>query len=564
MPRVPTANELGNVRLQALPGTQKRTAASPNLLAGGQTQQLGELGGAVQDAGQGVGSLLTNLQERERERKLNELRVETQDFVNTTTRELQSLEGKNAEGATAKLNERLTKYRQAKVEEVEDPEVRQRFEQEFTKLAVDTEDSVARHESRERRQAFNETAKARVAVATQNAAVMADDPQLVNDNYHEVDAGLNQLADANGWGEERLAYERAKAYDQFHREVAQAKLTRLGPDEAQRYLERNRDEMTADSARRIDKQIEEASRRTEAQQWTDRILSQNLSDQEQLRLARDEVGDPETRDEVVRRVKRRQAEQKQFVEQRRRQAMNSGMGIILDDGGSTDDIPLEDWERMTPQQRQKLRSLEAKVAGGGEVETDFKAYYQLRRMANNEPRKFANLNLAEYRDRLAGTEFKELARLQDDAAGGGGGAGDSGESAYVRSKQDIVDQQLAQMGYDPGQLEKADGEEPRAFARRVDEELERIRQQTGEPPSTEKVQEVVDRLSTEVVRKKSMMGIDSAWPDDSEPAFQAGEIEGVPNQLVDELAYSLEEGGREPTVQNIQRLYEELSRRGKL
>jgi hypothetical protein len=178
-----------------------------------------------------------------------------------------------------------------------------------------------------------------------------------------------------------------------------------------------------------------------------------------------------------------------------------------------------------------------------------------------------------YRGKLGDSEFKELSGLQREIRESGSEG--STELPFVRTRRNIVDQAIGGLGHDPNADEEDtdEGKTVRAFRRRVDQELTRIQQSEGRKPTKGEVQEVTDRLTTEIVEGEAKLtgegGFLGGLGDALEVtvgyvpfvgggsrgrAFET-EIQGVPNEMVDELAYGVKQAGMEVTPENIRKLY---------
>lgn len=81
-------------------------------------------------------------------------------------------------------------------------------------------------------------------------------------------------------------------------------------------------------------------------------------------------------------------------------------------GGSLSDLPLDVKQALGQTAMTSLYSYQSIVAGGNEPETDPATYYQLRQLQASNPQGFRSLNLAEYRDKLNETDWKQMVDAQ--------------------------------------------------------------------------------------------------------------------------------------------------------
>ena len=160
-------------------------------------------------------------------------------------------------------------------------------------------------------------------------------------------------------------------------------------------------------------------------------------------------------------------------------------------------------------------------------------------MSTDDPILFRELNLNEYTHLLSPADREEFVKLQTSPQ----------EITVARTKTQIMKQGAIDVGISDFQIREGFGNKIEVYYRRIDDELEAFQINTGKKPTTKDILDIVDRLSLEVIKDPD------AWFFTGErPAFKA-EIEGVPTDLIDDLASAVKEAGQPVSDENIKTLY---------
>ena len=94
----------------------------------------------------------------------------------------------------------------------------------------------------------------------------------------------------------------------------------------------------------------------------------------------------------------------------------------IEAGKPVDDLPLEIRQSLGVSEMSSLRAYAKTLASGQGVKTDWSADYQLREMAQKDPRKFLETNLMEYRDKFSDQDWRSIRDLRASVEKGLGGA----------------------------------------------------------------------------------------------------------------------------------------------
>jgi hypothetical protein len=126
--------------------------------------------------------------------------------------------------------------------------------------------------------------------------------------------------------------------------------------------------------------------------------------------------------------------------------------------------------------------------------------------------------------------------------------------AISRTKTQIMRAGAINAGVSEKQAKQGFGDEVEVYFKRFDEELASFQESTGKEPTNKDMSEIADRLSIEVIRDPKAIFFKG-----KRPAIEA-EIEGVPSDMIDDLAAAIQNTGTPVTDKNIQDLYRYLQK----
>lgn len=126
--------------------------------------------------------------------------------------------------------------------------------------------------------------------------------------------------------------------------------------------------------------------------------------------------------------------------QREEEALGEAFRLLEANGGRWDALPASLKSRVPADRFGSLREYAGKVAQGDPIETDWDVYYSLR----TDAKLLGGTNLLALKSRLSDTEFKELARQQEELKTGAG----TNTQTQLQTTHQRMDMRLQEMGVD--------------------------------------------------------------------------------------------------------------------
>lgn len=282
----------------------------------------------------------------------------------------------------------------------------------------------------------------------------------------------------------------------------------------------------------------------------DDVMGQIESGQMTERQARDVIRseykgserDIKIADQAIQRLKIRSNEFKQDIMQAEKQASDVAWQTFTETG-KISSIPAEILKSMDGKSRYMLEKTAKSETG---LKTDWDQYYGLRQMMVKDKEAFMSQNLRQYQ--LSNTEFKELVKIQTN---------EEGEIELSRTKQQMINQGAVALGINLTKARKpgAESDKLNAYSRRLDEEFNAFQATHGKPPSKKEIGEIVDGLAIEIVKDPD------AWFFDGKGKAYEFEIDGIPKNMIDDLARAVQGQGQDVTEENIKALYNFMGKR---
>lgn len=261
------------------------------------------------------------------------------------------------------------------------------------------------------------------------------------------------------------------------------------------------------------------------------------------------IEDPEVRDSTVSRIKVRQAEAKQADIEYRENLSEQALAFI-NEGGNFADLPIAIKNGLKVSELSSLRSYGEQMAGGGRIRTDLAAYDELSRLAADNPQRFGEMNLLEYRDRLDEGAFEKFADLQRRMRVGGSS---DPEVAGFRNINQTVDEYLVKVFRET----KAKGEKQEKiiqFRAQFEDRLRAFEAQKGSKATTKDARDILDLMTSKVAIERDF------WFDAKKPAHELT-IDNVPDADRSEIIAELRKRGMPVTEQSVLDLFIRVNRR---
>lgn len=378
---------------------------------------------------------------------------------------------------------------------------RRAFEQTLAGLSRQSIDTVSTYEADQQRVSLTQNAKATQVNAANFAAANHSNPEAIANAKRDILASNEIVAALDGWAPEMKAAADADAVSDLHTQVLGA-MADSDPDGAAAYFAENESEIVGTNREAVKKLVETAGVRKRAQDIVDGYdgtpLSEALAD-----VRKKHSGELE--DEVVRRLKEREAEVDAIREQGQRRAADAAWQI-LGRTGRVSDIPTGLLNALDGQTRIAIES-EARVrAEGGRTTTDWTTYEDLRRSIIAGE----TVDLRQHFPKLAEAQRKQLIDLQTKAREDGG----QFDAATLAQQLGNVHELLGWVGATNAETR---GKFDAAVTAAIDAEQKRL----GRKLAFDERQKVVDLMLIEGSVSKNW------WPDKSVRLF---EVAGTADQ----------------------------------
>jgi len=427
-----------------------------------------------------------------------------------------------------------------------------------TQYSVD----LANHVQREKNVYAKQVYEGGKAVELQNAAENWSQPGAIKFSIERTKRLIEQQSEREGWAKDMTKAATKAAVSNIHLAVIENAIANEEAEYASEYFSKHKKTIDSTQHDDVTKLIRQSTLRSLSQSVADDIMAEDISEADALAKVRKQYkGDEEAA--IVSAIKTRYVESRAKKEESQRNATDQAWEIYNNavDSGSSDpynQIPVNILESMDQKSRAVLKGRQnGKTAKNGSGD-----YYALRLMMKDNPEQFRRLDLRQYN--LSPGDFKEMVKAQTDPV----------EIDYFDSETSIVNQGLFAIGLDKNNLteDNAEGKKARSFANAVRREQEIYQRQTGKKMDNKQFKDAVDRLAIEVIRKKKPI-FGEAFHDWTNPDFlpewmteprgeeetPAGvlEIEGIPNERIDEYAKALKDAGYPVTEENIKKLHKE-------
>lgn len=290
--------------------------------------------------------------------------------------------------------------------------------------------------------------------------------------------------------------------------------------------------------------------RRESQAHEDAIVAKHGGDWSGALKSARSIDDPEVRDSTVSRIKIRQAEAKQ-VEMDRIETLSEEALSFINGGGQFADLPLNIKNGLKSSALNSLRSYAEQQAGGGVRRTDPETLIELSQLSTDDPQKFGETSMLQYRDKLSDGDFEEFVDLQRKIRTGTL----DGKSSGFMSINQVRDERLrdlfgsAQPGAKEGPKTSA---ARRKFVVQFEDRLRASKQESGKPPTADEARKILDDMTTNVAISRDL------WFDAKKPAYEltSEDIPQVPDADRNEIITELRKRGRPVTDQAIVDLYQ--------
>ena len=394
---------------------------------------------------------------------------------------------------------------------------------------------VLSHQLREDGVYQKDVLKSTIGAETNSAAMSWNVPNEVNGSILRTTEAARKYAKANGLDEKNVILE---ATTSVHEAVIENAIDSGQTGYAKAWLKNHRKEIDADVATRLNGMLKTSETLGNSQAHADRIYSPRKEPEAMLSEAR-KISNPEERRTALSLLKARISEDEYYFKKDQADALDEGLGYLASRQAAghaprLTDIPISVMERMNGGgQDAIMRKLSGvKPVKGGPT------YYALEQMHAADEQAFAEIDLNQFDGQITTEEKTKFIGYQKDTVTGG----KMGDIATTKSM--IIKQGIEAAGLDSEKM--VDGKNELEYQRRFDAEVLAL----GRDVTSSDYREIADRLSVEVVKQRPWY-----WNDIESPAALT-KVEGVPDDMVDEMAWAVKQAGVPVTHENIRKLYE--------
>lgn len=404
MPRLPSAEELGR---RPIPSSQRRIDA-PDSMA---------VPRALSRAGAVIGELGEQYQREQDANAVFEARRQLDDWERSTIFDPEKgairRQGKDAEGLPDELAQNFDEFTTKLSEGLSSERQRQVFREMATSRRAQVLDWGAKHATREREVYEQGQFKADLDSMAERAARFPDRAA------GEIAIGRQRIIGfmrSKGRSTEEIDRALLENDSRIHSTVLESMLTAGEGEKAAEYLKANRSGMTEKALVAAEKGVKELTIRTLAQTFADDAIARGLKPEDALREAREKYSGTDE-EAVVREVKTRFTEQQAIRAQQEKETSDEAWKVITN-GGGRKDIKPDLWNRLSGQDQRQIndyveqRWRRAKADAEGKDTDDVETYYGLRRMAAEEPARFAAIDLMRVQPLVSKQNFARLIEIQ--------------------------------------------------------------------------------------------------------------------------------------------------------
>ncbi len=308
---------------------------------------------------------------------------------------------------------------------------------------------VQEHQSSEFRKYEQEQTTAYVEAAREEAIENYQDPERIELSLERQNAAITKILSNRGI--ELSSPAGQKIYNTARSKTHEGVINRMLADEndvmAEEYFKQHKDQIEPDDATALTKNLEEGSRRGRSQRLSDSILSKTESLSDALTEAY-KITDEGDREMVLDKIQAHHQLNKLAEAEKEKQRLESAISIV-DKDPRREAVPPEMWNAMDNQAQKAVIERINIRRGGGTIETDRAVYYDLLGMAQDNKKKFRDVDLMKYSNSLSDTDFKKLADAQKEDK-----AGKSAQLDGFLSDKAVADEVLSDIGIDPKKNKK--------------------------------------------------------------------------------------------------------------
>lgn len=347
------------------------------------------------------------------------------------------------------------------------------------------------------------------------------DPKAVSGSLLRQEQAIRDYGRRYGLSDEETQAQLLKVKSETHENVINRLIANDQEYGAQTYVNKYKNEISADKLSRIEGALDIAVDRATSQKKVDSFIGQGLSMNEAFGEA-SKITDSKLRESVENRIKNQYAIQEN-MKRAEFEKIHVGALNIIDQTGSLDSVIKQmpsQWASMDVSHRNSLINYAEQKAQGNTVKSDPDTFYFLKLMSSAKDTRddFIKEDLTRYRSKLNDRDWKDLVGDQT-ALRNKDGKVESKLDGFM-NKHAIVKEGFKEAGFDY----KDDAKELRRFNEVIDQEVATRQKGLGRELTNEELRGLVKDYTVDVVTKENKY-----WFDQKKKLFNldASEIRSV-------------------------------------
>lgn len=516
-----------------------RPTPQPSSFVAGLSGQEGASGEALQRLGQATGNFgqtfdrIQDQNDRTRaEESYNRL---LEKRLNLTQGENGFLSKRSGDAVKGDLiNDYETQFNAAVEEEakgLDSPRQQKYFSDRANIARLQYKQDLIRHTTAQQKVYSQEVYASTLDIERRNAIQRFLDPVAVETSKTRINGVISQRADSEGWPAEKTQQVKFEAISGVNVGLIQQAVNNNDSSMAKKLFDEHKENIDPELYDDIQRIIGVSSRSELIQAIGDDAETRGLRlDEAQAEIRKNYSGDEEK--DLIAGIKARYRDTQVA-------AADNAWNVYIETG-DINKIPAAVWDRLSGQEKDRLKSKDRASRTGG-VPNGRGDYTSLRRLATEDFNAFKALDLNRYT--LNDGNHKELVDLQ------------TGEIklATAQTQQQIMDEMLEFLG---GNRKDRDSDASIEAYNQIKLELDHAQDEKGRALTKRQMQDVADSLRIQVTRDRARFSplriISETF---EEPAGRA-EIEGIPQEIITDMAQKLQEIGQPVTEDNIRKAYE--------
>lgn len=432
-----------------------------------------------------------------------------------------------------------------------------RFEAYWTNRRNDVSKGLLKHTATQMELFDTEQTNEFVKQAQRNAAQNFSDPTRVTQEAENIKSAISAYGSRAGKSSQWIENTQFQSVSKLHTQVLDHMIARQMDIQAKEYKARNFENMTHEDAVRVTQWLESANVEGQAQRMADDIWLLGKDRVDHYRMIEEMTEGMGARGAQVRsaaeaRIDKMHANANIALDESREMITNAMTFQLEASGGDMRSIMnMDQWSQLDRGSKSALMSYANALASGVQIKTDMNEYYRLISWASADETRdgFAKLNLMKWRPLLDDDDFKAMVKLQADVREGL--TEDSQGLITNTSRQnDMTDDALLELGI----TEKDDPKRIGKFRREMRNRVRRHEKITQQPITDEALQELIDTMTQDVVKKRE-------WLWDTDQSAYEMEVDDVPEDATAKIRIAWQEqNGRAPTDEEITQVYADFLR----